>query len=41
MDVSARHEQLLRKTFLDYQSTAEFMSNPLIVSRAEACTTGM
>ena len=35
MNVSARHEQLLKKTFLDYQSTAEFMTNPLIVERAE------
>ena len=30
-----RHQRLLKQTFLDYQSTAEFMSNPLIVSRAE------
>ena len=35
MNVSARHQDLLKKTFLDYQSTEEFMANPLIVSRAE------
>ncbi len=33
--MDARQEKLLRRTFLDYQSTAEFMHNPLIVSRAE------
>ena len=33
--MDARQEKLLRRTFLDYQSTAEFMNNPLIVSRAE------
>ena len=31
MNVSARHQDLLKKTFLDYQSTEEFMANPLIV----------
>ena len=35
MNISDRHSKLLKRTFLDYQSTAEFMSNPLIVSRAE------
>ena len=35
INVDARQEKLLRRTFLDYQSTAEFMNNPLIVSRAE------
>ena len=35
MKISDRHSKLLKRTFLDYQSTAEFMSNPLIVARAE------
>ena len=35
MNISDRHSKLLKRTFLDYQSTAEFMGNPLIVSRAE------
>ena len=35
MQIDDRHRRLLRQTFLDYQSTAAFMSNPLIVSRAE------
>ena len=35
MKIGDRHKKLLKRTFLDYQSTAEFMSNPLIVSRAE------
>ena len=35
MQINDRHRRLLKQTFLDYQSTAEFMDNPLIVSRAE------
>ena len=35
MHMDDRHRRLLKRTFLDYQSTAEFMENPLIVSRAE------
>lgn len=35
--VSERHRKLLANTFLDYQPTAEFLKNPLIVERAEGC----
>jgi adenosylmethionine-8-amino-7-oxononanoate aminotransferase len=33
--LSSRHQQLLRRTFIDYYSTAEFLDDPLIVDRAE------
>lgn len=35
MRLDARQQKLLKHTFLDYQSTAAFEDNPLIVSRAE------
>ena len=35
MNVSERHRRILNNTFLDYQSTADFLKNPLIVERAE------
>ena len=35
--VSERHRRLLASTFLDYQATADFLKNPLIVERAEGC----
>ena len=35
MQLTDRQRRLLQHTFLDYQSTAEFVDNPLIVSRAE------
>ena len=33
--LSQRHEQLLKRTFLDYQQTAEFLKTPLLIDRAE------
>ncbi len=33
--LSPRHEQLLKRTFLDYQQTAEFLKAPLLIDRAE------
>ena len=33
--LSERHEKLLKRTFLDYQQTSEFLKAPLIVDRAE------
>ena len=35
MPIDARRERLLKHTFLDYQQTAEFLKNPLIVERAQ------
>ena len=35
MKLTARQEQLLKHTFIDYQQTTGFMENPLIVSRAD------
>ena len=35
MKLNARHEQLLRRTFLDYQQTTSFMDAPLIMHKAE------
>jgi adenosylmethionine-8-amino-7-oxononanoate aminotransferase len=35
MPLDERRERLLKRTFLDYQQTAEFLKNPLIVERAE------
>ena len=35
MKLDERQKGLLKRTFLDYQSTAEFFENPLIVNRAE------
>ena len=35
MNLNARQRKLLKRTFLDYQQTAEFFKNPLIVQRAE------
>ena len=35
MKLDPRREQLLRHTFVDYQQTAEFLRNPLILDRAE------
>jgi adenosylmethionine-8-amino-7-oxononanoate aminotransferase len=34
MKLTARHRQLLKRTFLDYQHNADFADNPLIVERA-------
>lgn len=33
--LSERHERLLKRTFLDYQQTSEFLKAPLVVDRAE------
>ena len=33
--LSSLQESLLRRTFLDYQSTEEFLDNPLVIDRAE------
>lgn len=35
MKLDARQEQLLRRTFIDYQQTSAFLENPLIVDRAD------
>jgi adenosylmethionine-8-amino-7-oxononanoate aminotransferase len=35
MKLDARQEQLLKRTFIDYQQTSGFLENPLVVSRAE------
>jgi adenosylmethionine-8-amino-7-oxononanoate aminotransferase len=35
MKLNARQEQLLKRTFIDYQQTSGFLENPLVVSRAE------
>ena len=35
MNLNERQRKLLKRTFLDYQQTAEFLKNPLIVQRAE------
>ncbi|MEZ4639124.1 MAG: aspartate aminotransferase family protein [Caldilineaceae bacterium] len=35
MPIDTRRERLLKHTFLDYQQTAEFLKNPLIVDRAQ------
>ena len=34
MKLTARHQRLLKRTFLDYQHNADFADNPLIVERA-------
>lgn len=33
--LTARQQALIQRTFIDYQSTADFLDNPLIISRAE------
>lgn len=35
MRTNERQEKLLRRTFLDYQATSEFLKNPLIMNKAE------
>ena len=35
MALTQRQETLLKRTFLDYQQTSEFIKNPLIIDRAE------
>ena len=35
MKISARHENLLKHTFIDYQQTSMVLRNPLIFNRAE------
>ena len=35
MDLTLRQEKLLRRTFLDYQQTSEFLKAPVIFDRAE------
>ncbi|RIK36474.1 MAG: aspartate aminotransferase family protein [Chloroflexi bacterium] len=35
MKLTTRQEQLLKRTFIDYQQTTGFLENPLIVSRAD------
>jgi adenosylmethionine-8-amino-7-oxononanoate aminotransferase len=35
MHIDLRREALLKRTFLDYQQTAEFLTHPLILDRAE------
>jgi adenosylmethionine-8-amino-7-oxononanoate aminotransferase len=35
MRLTARQEQLLRRTFIDYQATEQFLENPLVIERAE------
>ncbi len=35
MKLTKRQEELIKLTFLDYQSTSQFLENPLIVNKAE------
>jgi len=35
MPLDPRRERLLRRTFIDYQQTSEFLRNPLIIDRAQ------
>src|SRR5882724_2971645 len=35
MPISTRQENLLKRTFIDFQSTADFLKNPVIFNRAE------
>src|SRR3974390_1575934 len=35
MQLDQRREALLKRTFIDYQQTAEFLAHPLIVERAD------
>ena len=35
MPISLRQENLLKRTFIDFQSTADFLKNPVIFNRAE------
>ena len=35
MKLTSRQQQLLRRTFIDYNPTAEFLENPLVMERAE------
>ena len=35
MKLDARREALLKRTFLDYRQTSEFLENPLVFERAE------
>ena len=35
MSISERYERLLKRTFIDFQQTTEFLENPLIIDRAE------
>jgi adenosylmethionine-8-amino-7-oxononanoate aminotransferase len=35
MKLTSRQERLLRRTFIDYSATSEFLENPLVVDRAE------
>jgi adenosylmethionine-8-amino-7-oxononanoate aminotransferase len=34
LKLTSRHEQLLHRTFIDYQPTSEFLENPLVINRA-------
>ena len=40
MKIDARREQLLKRTFLDYQQTSEFLKQPLIIDRAARASEG-
>ena len=33
MKLDARQEQLLRRTFIDYQQTSAFLENPLVTRK--------
>ena len=35
MKLTARHEALLKRTFVDYQQTSDFLQNPIILKKAE------
>src|SRR5215831_3770796 len=35
MKIDARRENLLKRTFLDYKQTSEFLEHPVILDRAE------
>ncbi|MDP7636578.1 MAG: aminotransferase class III-fold pyridoxal phosphate-dependent enzyme, partial [Phycisphaerae bacterium] len=35
MKLTTRQKNLLKRTFLDYRQTSEFLKNPLIMSKAE------
>ena len=35
MKLTARQEQLLKHTFIDYKATSEFLENPLVIEKAK------
>jgi hypothetical protein len=35
MTLDSRREQLLRRTFIDYRQTQEFLEQPIVINRAQ------